>query len=1129
MKKLILIFILFVGFVSYSQIRPTHSKIKQLTLKKDSIFLEKFSMSPFNFKLLDSVKKIIPKTDYKIDFAKALLVISSKKYPKIWIFYDLLPEFLTKTYKKFDTKLIVPNGSGLSKAYRLTQPKRVGFSKPFDGLNSSGSISRSINLGNNQNTGLNSNFDLQISGKLSKDVSLRASITDNNVALQNGGFTQQLNEFDRVFIEMFTDRWRIRAGDVDVENNSTKFLRFNKKVSGVAVAATLKPKKMKASASAAVVKGRYFKYTFNGQEANQGPYRIKGPNGQEFVLIVAGSETVYINGSPLKRGENNDYLLDYNSAQITFNSTFPVTANMRIVVEYQFTDRNFTRFVSYNSFNYQSDKLQVGAYFYNENDAKNQPVQLSLTAEQQALLAQSGDADTNTLVSSAVLVPFDANKVLYKKVRQNTTVYFEISNNPLDSLYEVTFSFMGSQKGDYILTRSTTNGRIFEYVAPVNSIKQGDYSPLIKLVAPDKLQVAVINSAFKPNKKSTFKSEVAFSNFDKNLFSNLQDTDNKGAAAKFSYNQVLADKKWQWTSQIDYEYTSENFKTVERYRTVEFNRDWNLGTSLTGAQNLVTLKTLLKKDNTQFVYAFRHFNFGANYSANSHKINTTIRTKKFYAVLNSSYLQSTSALQDGTFFRLNSKIDKQFTKTWVGASFEAESHKQKGKNTQLLLGQSQQFKDLSMYWGLGDSTKVYVKLGYSIRENDSIHNTKLQKVSCSNTYFIKSRLLKSKVSQLNLYANYRKVNNTFLDDDVSLNARVVYTQSLFKNKVRFNTVYETNSGSLAQQEFTYLAVDDGQGFYTWIDYNNNGVQELNEFEIAVFKDQANFIRLFLPDVTFLKTHLNRFSQSVVLNPSVWRSKSGFKKWASHFINQTFVLIENNKLKTGNSFNLNPFDVNSASVVGLQYSLRNSLFYNRGRQHFSTTYNYTRSKNVSNLITGSQENDTRSHQLLFTHKLGKYWLLDVANSAVSNKSLTESFINRNYRLNQYKFSPKLTYLYTKKTSIDFNYTFEDSQNKEASLETLQTHKIGLHLQHNSTQKLALQSSIDVFVNNFKGNSNSPVAFQMLKGLQPGTNFTWNFSLQKQISNYLDFNLGYFGRKSANSKVIHTGTVQLRANF
>ena len=86
-----------------------------------------------------------------------------------------------------------------------------------------------------------------------------------------------------------------------------------------------------------------------------------------------------------------------------------------------------------------------------------------------------------------------------------------------------------------------------------------------------------------------------------------------------------------------------------------------------------------------------------------------------------------------------------------------------------------------------------------------------------------------------------------------------------------------------------------------------------------------------------------------------------------------------------------------------------------------------------------------------------------------------------------------------------------------------------MQHNSTQKLALQSSIDVFVNNFKGNSNSPVAFQMLKGLQPGTNFTWHFSLQKQISNYLDFNLGYFGRKSANSKVIHTGTVQLRANF
>ncbi len=85
------------------------------------------------------------------------------------------------------------------------------------------------------------------------------------------------------------------------------------------------------------------------------------------------------------------------------------------------------------------------------------------------------------------------------------------------------------------------------------------------------------------------------------------------------------------------------------------------------------------------------------------------------------------------------------------------------------------------------------------------------------------------------------------------------------------------------------------------------------------------------------------------------------------------------------------------------------------------------------------------------------------------------------------------------------------------------------QYNGKQKLSAQSAFNILNNNFKGNSSSPVAYQMLKGLQPGTNVTWSAILQKQLSNSLDFNLSYFGRKSINSKAIHAGSVQLKVNF
>jgi hypothetical protein len=53
--------------------------------------------------------------------------------------------------------------------------------------------------------------------------------------------------------------------------------------------------------------------------------------------------------------------------------------------------------------------------------------------------------------------------------------------------------------------------------------------------------------------------------------------------------------------------------------------------------------------------------------------------------------------------------------------------------------------------------------------------------------------------------------------------------------------------------------------------------------------------------------------------------------------------------------------------------------------------------------------------------------------------------------------------------------------------------------------------------------------MLQGLQPNKNFTWTLLAQRKLTNYLDLNLSYFGRKSESADAIHTGSVQLRAYF
>jgi hypothetical protein len=1130
MKQCLIILICLLGISSHAQSTSRNFRTKTVTVKTDTIRIDSVSINPYAFKILDSVGQLLDSTNYKVDFATAVLIIDHRKYHEIVVEYYALPQFLTKKYSIFNKDLIVPKKTDISKLYSLKKSNNNQFFKPFDGLSTSGSISRGFTVGNNQDAVLNSNLDLQISGYLSDKVQLRASITDTNIPLQEGGYTQRLDEFDRVFIELLSDNWRIKAGDVNLQNDTSTFMRFNKKVAGVAVNATLNhdDSKTDAFASGAIVRGQFARNTLTGQEANQGPYRITGNNTDQLVLIVSGSETVFVNGIPLKRGENYDYTIDYNTAEITFTPTFPITANMRIIVEYQFTDRNFTRFITYNGANYTSDKLKVGFTIFNENDAKNQTLQQDLTDTQREILANAGDDLSQMVVPSARAETFNENSILYRKELINGVEAFVFSTNENDALFNVRFSFIGLGLGNYIIETTVATGRIFKYIVPINGVSQGEYEPVVQLIAPNKLQVTTINAAYTPSENTNIYTELAYSANDQNLFSSLNDSDNTGFAGKLNWNQLIADKKWKIESALNYEFIENNFKTVERFRNIEFNRDWDIVNPL-GSQQLFEASISFEKDSVNnFNYSFENLRFSENFNGIKHNLRTKLHVNNTHINATGSLLKNNTSITETDFLRWYSVAKQDFNGSWIGGKFNAEYNDRKDILTGISSNLGHKFIEYEAFAGLGDTAKVFVEVGYNFRATDSVRVNDLQKVNSTNTYFLRSSLIQNKNTNLSIYANYRTIDNTFKDDEEAFNSRLIYRQQLFNNAISLSSVYETNSGTLPQQEFSYLEVEPGQGFYTWIDYNDNGVQELDEFEVAQFADQAIYVRVLLPSINFIKTHQNKFSQSLTVNPSRWKSKKGFKKFVSHFINQSFVLIDSKQERVGTNFNLNPFDI-SDDVLGLNLNMKNSLFFNRGRQYFSTTYTYLDARNRTSFSTGAQENNTVSHQLQFIHKLGAFWLFDLKGIVSENESISENFATRNYVLKNRTVNPILSYIYNKNARFEAFYQLKNKENQINDLETLTQHNVGANFLFSNKERSSINASVNLFYNDFVGNENSAVAFQILEGLQPGTNYTWNLGLQRKITSYLDINLNYLGRKSETSKTIHTGTIQLRASF
>ena len=1131
LKKLFLL-IFFIGFFELSaQEIPSLYQTKKVLVSADTIAIEKVSINSEFFKIETFDGKPIDTSFYKVDFPKGKLIFKKDLIANdsVKVSYLKYPEFLTKTYSIYDQDRIVPNEAG--NLYKVDRPVKKFV--PFDGLNTSGSITRGVTVGNNQNSTVNSNLDLQITGRISDKVSLRASIQDSNIPLQDGGYSQKLDEFDQIFIELFTDKWNIRAGDLFLENRQSRFLNFNKKVQGLSTHFTFGEEENKTDifASAALVRGQYAKSSFTGQEGNQGPYKLRGNNGELYVLVISGSERVYINGILKERGENKDYIIDYNAGEITFTSLFPITSEMRIVIEYQYSERSYTRFVTYAGANHEAKKWSIGGYLYSENDVKNQPLQQNLSSEQATILINAGDNVNLMNAPSAYIDTYSDNKILYKKVIIGGVEVFEYSNNPQDELYNVKFTLVGNNLGNYILTNSAAIGKIYQYVSPVSGIPQGNYEPITRLIAPTKIQIATVLGKYNPSEKTSIDFEVGVSNNDLNLFSSIDDENNKGIAGKLNFKQRLFTKKWQIDAFGNYQFVQENFKTIERLFNIEFNRDWNL-TTFSGNQSLlINGLDFILPEKGKLTYQFEKLDFSKSFSGNRHLINGFFKLKNWNIIQNSSALKSDGNYATSSFIRNNSQVRYHFKKNWIGASLRLENNEEKLVSTNQLSTLSQRFTEYGAFVGRGDSTKVFVELGYLQRVNDSLQNGFLKKVNTSNSYYLKSKLIQTKKSDLTLFINYRrlKFEDITRKDEPSLNSRLLYNDQYFNQLIQNTTAYETTSGTIAQQEFTYLEVEPGQGVYTWNDYNNNGIQELEEFEVAPFPDQAKYVRVFLPNQIFIKTHQNKFSQSLTLNPTRWQNSTGFKKFLSHFYNQTSYLIERKIKRTGDNFDLNPFSKSDENLFGLNTSFRNSLFYNRGKQKHSVTYTFLQNRIKTLLSVGSQENLSATHQIQYIHLLKKTWLFSFSSKAGGTTLVSENYASRNYDLKTYQINPKISYLFNKNASWDVFYEYQNKENRKSSAETLLQSRFGTSFSYSGEKKITINGEFSLYQNTFDGDPLSPVAFQMLEGLQPGKNMTWRLLLQKNLTEFLDININYLGRKTETSQTIHTGNVQLRAYF
>ena len=171
----------------------------------------------------------------------------------------------------------------------------------------------------------------------------------------------------------------------------------------------------------AVAKGQFISQNIEPIEGVAGPYRLTGPRNERFIVIMANSEKVYLDGELLERGFNLDYTIDYNTAEVTFTNRVLITRFSRIRIDFEYAVQNYARTIIQADQSFSSKKWNASFHLYQEKDSKNNSLLFELNDADKALLASVGDSLENAFSETAVSVEeFTPNQILY--TRKDTIV-----------------------------------------------------------------------------------------------------------------------------------------------------------------------------------------------------------------------------------------------------------------------------------------------------------------------------------------------------------------------------------------------------------------------------------------------------------------------------------------------------------------------------------------------------------------------------------------------------------------------------------------------------------------------------------------------------------------------------------
>ncbi|CAN5308660.1 hypothetical protein BH23BAC3_BH23BAC3_06530 [soil metagenome] len=1019
-------------------------------------------------------------------------------------------------------------------------------------ITQSGSLTRGFTVGNRQDLALDSGLQLDLSGQITDDVSILASLTDRSTPIQPDGTTQNIREFDRVYIQLQAPLGKLELGDVDISYQESRFAQINRRVQGAAGQGSTPVGEF--GMGAAVSRGQFRTQRFNGIEGVQGPYRLSGSENEPFIIVIAGSETVYIDGILVNRGAENEYIIDYGLGEITFTNNLVVTDETRIVVEFQYITQDFTRTLFTargNEDNLFNGRLSVGASYIREADNKNPATQLNLSDEDIERLRNLGDDIDDLYVSGADSVGFreDAGFLLYARV--DTVLNgeeFEIFKHiPGDnrSVYRVRFTNFGEGNGSYRRVGGAVNGILYEWVGP----GQGRYEPIVRLQAPQSHQMIALQSHLHINRYVSVSGEWAVSDFDRNRFSDIGNSNNIDHALNGGLNiSNIATRIGTISARAEQTHIGRQFDFFDRPRVIEFDRRWNIQRQIENEEERETsLHAELTGDTGSLfrVHAGRlnrNLFEGTRGEAELEVIEPGL--PYFYTITN--YVESSDGVlaQQGDWFRHrgDTRYTVDFSRVDVTPylNWETEKRDQRSMADSLLPG-SIQFYDVNPGVQF-DFTSLTLEggVGYRVNQRPMENQLKRESISRSQRFGLQYQPTARFRTSNSVQFRQKDFEESFLQDVASPRSRGVLLRSatnysFIDNLANGELLYEANTERRALLQETYIEVGPELGQYVWIDLNNDGIQQVDEFFPEVTPNEGTFIRQFVPSDELLPvidvTLRSRYE--VRLGELFMRSTGSGNSNLEHLtLSSLFEIRETSREENlSKVYFLNPSVLrNEETSISGQRLIRQRLSWRSEERTAEVAITFNQTNTLFQRAVGIQSSLSRDVIVEGEYQVTRPVRLLSTYRKIRSENINTRFISRNFNITGFEAEPGFSLFLSRSAQTEIRALFSHKQNSSPQGDaTAQTFSIKNRAQLFLFDRIQNRLHVQIRRTLIEGPASGQAEFELTDGIGRGTNLVWSLNSDYRTTSLIRLSLQYNGRTTSENQIIQTLRLVVSAVF